>query len=99
MKRNHLVAILAAGALLFAVCAIIVNIKLVSGAYAYTPDDTVRIIFDTDMNSDVDDVGALAVLHSYIRKGRAELLAVVGSCKHILRVAGYSYRDITRLPG
>lgn len=49
-------------------------------AYKYTPDKTVKIIFDTDMDTDVDDVGALALLHSYIREGKAELLAAVGSC-------------------
>ena len=80
MKRNRLSVIIAACAVLFAVCVVIAGVKLVSGAYKYIPDDTVKIIFDTDMNTDVDDVGALAVLHSYIREGRTELLAVVGSC-------------------
>ena len=49
-------------------------------AYKYAPDKTVKIIFDTDMDTDVDDAGALAILHSYIREGKAELLAAVGSC-------------------
>lgn len=80
MKRNRLSVLIAASAVLFTVCVVIAGVKLVSGAYKYIPDDTVKIIFDTDMNTDVDDVGALAVLHSYIREGRAELLAVVGSC-------------------
>lgn len=49
-------------------------------AFEYHPDQTVKIIFDTDMLTDIDDMGALAVLHSYIREGKAELLAAVGSC-------------------
>ena len=36
----------------------------------------VRIIFDTDMASDVDDVGALASLHALADLGEAEILAV-----------------------
>lgn len=37
----------------------------------------VKIIFDTDMESDVDDVGALAMLHSLADLGEAEILAVM----------------------
>ncbi|MXY51466.1 MAG: hypothetical protein F4Y86_02905 [Gammaproteobacteria bacterium] len=36
----------------------------------------VKIIFETDMTYDVDDVGALAVLHALADAGKAELLAV-----------------------
>lgn len=35
-----------------------------------------KVIFDTDMTLDVDDVGALAVLHALADHGEAELLAV-----------------------
>ena len=37
----------------------------------------VRIIFDTDLDSDCDDLGALAVLHALADLGEAEILAVV----------------------
>jgi hypothetical protein len=37
----------------------------------------VQIIFDTDMDNDCDDAGALAVLHALANKGEAEILAVV----------------------
>jgi inosine-uridine nucleoside N-ribohydrolase len=36
----------------------------------------VKVIFDTDMASDVDDVGALAMLHALADLGEAEILAV-----------------------
>ena len=36
----------------------------------------VRVIFDTDMAGDVDDVGALAILHAMADLGEAEILAV-----------------------
>lgn len=36
-----------------------------------------KLIFDTDFGGDVDDVGALAVIHNYVQNGSAELLAVV----------------------
>ncbi len=43
--------------------------------------DPVKIIFDTDMANDCDDVGALAVLHALADKGEAEILAVVTNRK------------------
>lgn len=36
----------------------------------------IPVIFDTDMESDVDDVGALALLHALADLGEAEILAV-----------------------
>ena len=51
-----------------------------SEPFEYTPDEVVQVIFDTDIDTDVDDVGALAVIHSYVQEGKAELLACVGSC-------------------
>ena len=35
-----------------------------------------RVIFETDMSTDVDDVGALAVLHALADSGEAEILAI-----------------------
>lgn len=58
--------------------------------FSYTPDKAVKIIFDTDMDTDVDDTGALAVLYSYAQEGRAEVLATVGSCNsgHAVKCIG-----------
>lgn len=39
----------------------------------------VRIIFDTDMDSDCDDVGALAMLHVMADRGEARILATIVS--------------------
>ena len=39
----------------------------------------VKVIFDTDMESDVDDVGALAMLHGFADRGDAEILATISS--------------------
>ncbi len=39
--------------------------------------DVVDVILDTDMDSDVDDVGALAMLHAYERLGKARILGVI----------------------
>lgn len=36
-----------------------------------------KIIFDTDIGSDADDLGALAMLHTFIKRGDCELLAVM----------------------
>ena len=43
---------------------------------AAVPDEPKRIILETDMTFDVDDVGALAVLHALADDGRARILAV-----------------------
>lgn len=41
----------------------------------------VKVILDTDMGPDYDDVGAIAVLHALADKGEAEILATM-SCNH-----------------
>lgn len=40
-----------------------------------------RIIFDTDMDADYDDVGALAMLHTMAAAGECEI-AAIGSCSY-----------------
>lgn len=42
----------------------------------------VPIIFDTDMDTDCDDAGALAVLHALADRGEAEILATVVSSRY-----------------
>lgn len=44
-----------------------------------TSAQAVKIIYDTDMESDVDDVGATAVLHALANRGEAEILATMVS--------------------
>jgi|AGTN01.3.fsa_nt_gi Inosine-uridine nucleoside N-ribohydrolase len=41
-----------------------------------------KIIFDTDMGPDYDDVGAIAVLHALADMGECEILATVSSNSH-----------------
>ena len=41
----------------------------------------VKVIFDTDMLTDFDDVGALACLHALADAGEAEILATVSSTR------------------
>src|SRR5687767_2874399 len=59
-------------------------IVLMCGAVLHSgePAAVVKIIFDTDMDSDCDDVGALAVLHALADLGEAEILATVTSSKN-----------------
>ena len=42
----------------------------------------VKIIFDTDMDTDCDDAGALAVLHALTDQGEAEILATLVSSRY-----------------
>ncbi|HTR32017.1 MAG TPA: family 78 glycoside hydrolase catalytic domain [Puia sp.] len=42
----------------------------------------VRVIFDTDMGPDYDDVGAIALLHALADSGKAKILATIASNKY-----------------
>lgn len=46
------------------------------------PRGPVRVIFDTDIQGDVDDVGAVAMLHALANAGEADILAMGVSAKH-----------------
>lgn len=46
------------------------------------PGKGVKIIFDTDMGPDFDDVGAITVLHALAAKGECEILATVSCDSH-----------------
>lgn len=45
----------------------------------------VKIVFDTDMDSDCDDLGALALLHILADRGEVQILATVSCSKQKLR--------------
>jgi inosine-uridine nucleoside N-ribohydrolase len=45
---------------------------------------TVKIIFDTDLGPDYDDVGALAFLHALADSGKVEILGTMASNRHEL---------------
>lgn len=59
---------------------------LLSTPGAVTPGlaapDPVRVIFDTDMDTDCDDAGALAMLHALADRGEAEILATMVSSRY-----------------
>src|SRR5215510_4863950 len=46
--------------------------------------EPIRVIFDTDMDGDNDDVAAAAILHALADEGRVKILAmgVVSRCPH-----------------
>ena len=58
--------------------AIFIVVLFFAGITAVWPQP-VNIIFDTDMESDVDDVGALAMLHGLADAGDADILATMVS--------------------
>ena len=47
----------------------------------------VKVIFDTDMYTDFDDVGALACLHALADSGECEILATVANTRNCMSVA------------
>ena len=55
---------------------ICLSLALLSGALAAAP---AKIVLDTDMIGDYDDVGAMAVLHKLADAGECEILATVSS--------------------
>ena len=62
----------------------------------------VKIIFDTDMETDCDDAGAMAVLHSLADRGECEILATVTSVRDLNSIATVDainrYRGRPNLP-
>ena len=44
--------------------------------------EPLKIIFDTDMGPDYDDVGAITMLHAYADSGKVEILATMASTKY-----------------
>jgi purine nucleosidase len=58
---------------LFAVIFALIGVGTASAQVRHEP---ARIIFDTDMFGDIDDVLALAMLHAFQDRGEAQLLAV-----------------------
>jgi len=41
-----------------------------------------KVIFDTDMGPDYDDVGAITLLHNFADQGKAEILATIASTRY-----------------
>lgn len=56
-------------------------IVLLLATFALQAAEPVKIFFDTDMETDCDDAGALAVLHSLADNGECEILATVVSVR------------------
>jgi inosine-uridine nucleoside N-ribohydrolase len=66
---------------------ILIALLLFSGCYKHPGKEqtkALKIIFDTDLGPDYDDVGALAFLHAMADSGKTEILATIASNKHDL---------------
>lgn len=51
-----------------------------------TNADKVRLILDTDLGPDYDDVGAMAVMHALADSGYVDILATISSNKSELTI-------------
>ena len=71
-RRNLKISFLVTISTLFIMTMTPTNL-LAEGAEKMNPK---KVIFETDMSTDVDDVGALAVLHALADSGEAEILAI-----------------------
>jgi inosine-uridine nucleoside N-ribohydrolase len=47
-----------------------------------TQQDSIRVIYDTDMGNDTDDILGLIMLHNYVDMGRVDLIGVCSSKEH-----------------
>ncbi len=70
MERNFKLVVLLLVVMATAICG---------SASSQTPK---KVIFDTDMGPDYDDVGAIALLHAFADKGEVEILATMASTKY-----------------
>ena len=61
--------------------------------------EPVRLIFDTDMSGDCDDVGALALLHTLADRGECELLAVMTNGRDTTRASAAAVDAINTYHG
>ena len=66
------------------VLIIVLNIGFIGSLYAadLKAGAKVPVIFDTDMDTDCDDAGALAILHAMANQGEVEILATVVSSRY-----------------
>jgi inosine-uridine nucleoside N-ribohydrolase len=53
-----------------------------ANVFAQPSAKPVNVIFDTDMATDYDDVGAITILHYFADHGKASILATIASSKH-----------------
>src|SRR5438552_5011159 len=65
--------------LILGLCALTAQPALMPGADAVAKPTPPKIIFDTDMATDCDDAGALAILHALADNGECEILATMVS--------------------
>ena len=64
------------------ICLLLVYFLMLSfqqNCSAQKPAEPVKIIFDTDIGPDFDDVGAITILHALAAKGECEILATLAS--------------------
>jgi hypothetical protein len=64
---------------------VLLYVTLVSGTVFFgssAAGEPVRVIFDTDMDTDCDDAGALAMLHALADQGKVKILATMVSSKY-----------------
>lgn len=55
---------------------LILTLSFILNSISYSQSQ-VKIIFDTDIGGDADDLGAVAMLHNFVNKGECELLAIM----------------------
>ena len=70
--------------LYFLFCSVMLQPFLALANGSTRNNDAIKVIFDTDMGPDYDDVGAMAVLHSLANQGKVTIEAVMSSNSYTL---------------
>ncbi|MEI8112780.1 MAG: nucleoside hydrolase [Bacteroidia bacterium] len=65
--------------LIFLILIFILFFGFQQQSFGQKSSEPVKIIFDTDMGPDFDDVGAITILHALAAKGECQILATVAS--------------------
>ena len=60
----------------------IIIVALIYALNANAQAKPIPVIFDTDMATDYDDIGAITLLHYYADHGQAEILATIANTKY-----------------
>lgn len=57
----------------------LILVLIFAGIRIYGQQEPIKVILDTDLDSDIDDAAALAALHHFANEGKVEILATISS--------------------
>ncbi len=80
MKYNNRLSI--SRIIMILIISFLSNQRLIGAETSFSDNRRIKVIFDTDMGPDYDDIGAIALLHAFADQGKIEILATLASDAH-----------------